>query len=544
MTLEPGRFFGRYELKRRIGAGGMAEVWEAWDPGLHRTVAVKVMAAGLASDSGFVKRFIREARLVAQLEHPNILPVFDVGEAEGSPFIVMPLVREGSLSDRLAASKSVTRDETVRWLLDTAAGLDHAHAKGILHRDIKPANLLFSSGKLCLADFGLARRQQDASQLTAPGEVMGTPAYIPPESLLEGEFRPSSDQYSLAVMAFRLLTGRLPFEGVSSFAVLQRHIQDPVPSASEVNDRLPTAVDSIFRRALSKKPAERFASCTQFVESLVAALPPLPQSGESAGAETQPVLGSKSAVTKSSTVSMGSAGRAVHSARRRKLVVGVICGVAACLAAGLALHRFRRAPAASHSDLIQDVGSASSGFLRAAVLTQGTGGQELSVDPSSRAFQNGEKIRIVVSSQKDGTCFLVARGTSGRLTILFPAQQSGPATGAVRASQEVVVPSEGWLEITGQPGEETVYAVHAISPSAPLLQSLEALRRAQESGSGAPGAAQTELQVQKQLDEFGRGFSFEVTPGASSGPAQGRTPLLVPLAKGGISVGVLRLKHG
>jgi len=275
MPITTGSVLGRYRLLEKAGTGGMSEVWKAEDETLKRTVAVKVILGAVAQDSTFRERFLREARLVAGLEHPNVLPVFDYGTAtidgEEVSYLVMPLVAGGSLKGRVAGP--VPPALAVTWLSAIASALDHAHAKGILHRDVKPGNVLMDSqGRPLLADFGLARSAEISSGLTATGTVLGTPLYMAPEQATGAALSGRADQYALAVIAFELLAGRVPFSAPSPLAVLHQHVAVPPPPLSSVLPGTAPAVDAVLARALSKEPASRFSSCGAFVEALGAAL--------------------------------------------------------------------------------------------------------------------------------------------------------------------------------------------------------------------------------------------------------------------------------
>lgn len=271
MTVEAGRKLGRYVLSRKLGAGGMAEVWEAFDEGLHRSVAVKVVRDEIAGEAEFRERFIREARLAAGLEHPRILPIYDFGTEAGVTYLVMPLLPGGSLRERIAGP--MHPEEAIDCLASIAAALDHAHARGVLHRDVKPSNVLVdASGSLLLADFGLAKSTAVSSELTAAGMVVGTPAYMAPEQAIGRPVDARADQYALGVLAFELLTGRTPFRSESPFAVLDKHLREAPPPPSTFVPSLPASVDAVLARALAKQPQDRFATCREMVEALAGAL--------------------------------------------------------------------------------------------------------------------------------------------------------------------------------------------------------------------------------------------------------------------------------
>lgn len=271
MTVEAGRKLGRYVLTRKLGAGGMAEVWEAFDEGLHRSVAVKVVRDEIAGEPEFRERFVREARLAAQLEHPRILPIYDFGTEGGVTYLVMPLLPGGSLKERIGGP--MEPQEAIEALAAIAAALDHAHARGVLHRDVKPANVLVdASGSLLLSDFGLAKNTAVSSELTAAGMVVGTPAYMAPEQAIGKPVDARADQYALAVVAFELLTGRTPFRSESPFAVLDKHLREAPPPPSSFVPGLPWEVDAVLARALAKQPDDRYGSCRELVEALAAAV--------------------------------------------------------------------------------------------------------------------------------------------------------------------------------------------------------------------------------------------------------------------------------
>ncbi len=283
MGLTAGTTLGRYELRTKLGAGGMAEVWEAFDQSLHRTVAVKVVLENMSADEEFRQRFQREARVVAGLRHRSILAVFDFGEDQGRPYLVMPLMTAGHLRDRMQGV--VSPEMAVVWLREIAEGLDHANARGIVHRDVKPSNVLVDAdGHLTLADFGLARDLKTGSgALTAPGLVMGTANYIAPEQALGQDLDGRCDQYALGVIAFEMLTGKLPFSAPTSLLMLNKHISEAPPKATKVNPQLPPAVDDVMRKVLAKTAPERYPSCVAFVDALEKAILPMTEAMAVAG---------------------------------------------------------------------------------------------------------------------------------------------------------------------------------------------------------------------------------------------------------------------
>ena len=273
VSRRPGRMLGRYRLEDLLGRGGMAEVWRAEDTKLGRAVAVKVIHADHATDRNFVERFLREARVVASLEHPNILPVYDFGEEEGLPFLVMPFLEGGTLRDRMQ-SGPVPLAKAALWIGQLAGALDAAHEAGVLHRDVKPANVLLGKGdRLFLADFGIAKMLETVSGLTATGMVVGTPLYMAPEQAQGKPASPATDRYALAVISFELLAGRPPFEGENPLSLMHQHVTTPAPVLSARISGLPAGLDAVFVRALAKEPAERHPTSSAFAAAVAAFAP-------------------------------------------------------------------------------------------------------------------------------------------------------------------------------------------------------------------------------------------------------------------------------
>ncbi|HEY5873568.1 MAG TPA: serine/threonine-protein kinase [Gaiellaceae bacterium] len=258
----------RYTSVAHLASGGMGDVYRATDGLLGRTVAVKVLAERHARNADVRARFTREARAAARLSaHPSVVTVFDVGEHEGQPFIVMEYLDGGSVYDRIR-SAPVVPGRAVEWLRQAAAGLDAAHAQGIVHRDVKPANLLLDDeDRVHVTDFGIASAA-GFDTLTLPGTVLGTAGYLSPEQARGESATAASDRYALGVVAYELLTGERPYAAETPVTEAFAHLNAPIPSAAQVAPALPRGVDAVFERALAKEPDARPASAGELVEEL------------------------------------------------------------------------------------------------------------------------------------------------------------------------------------------------------------------------------------------------------------------------------------
>jgi len=262
-----GQTMGQYRMVERIGQGGMATVYKAYQPSLERYVAVKVLPTYLAHDPGFAARFEREAKAIAQLNHPNILPVYDSGQEGELSYIVMRYVEGGTLKKLLG--QPLALDRVVDLIAQVGDALDYAHQQDIIHRDVKPANVLLDRGRWALlSDFGLAKMTGASMQITRTGVGVGTPAYMSPEQaqgkLVDGR----SDVYSLGIVLFEMLTGQVPFEADTPLAVLIKHLTAALPLPREVNPDISEPVERVILKAVAKAPEDRFQRAGEMVEAL------------------------------------------------------------------------------------------------------------------------------------------------------------------------------------------------------------------------------------------------------------------------------------
>ena len=258
----------RYKIIKSIGEGGMANVYLAWDTILEREVAVKVLRGDLSDDEKFIRRFKREANSASSLKHPNIVEIYDVGEDNGKYFIVMEYVNGKTLKSLIKKRGALNINEAIDIMLQLTSGIACAHDSYIIHRDIKPQNvMILEDGRVKITDFGIAMAL-NSNELTQTNSVMGSVHYFPPEQASGSGSTIKSDIYSLGILMFELLTGKVPFKGDNAVEIAIKHMKDPIPSVREFNSSIPQSVENIVLRACAKNPKNRYSSASEMYEDL------------------------------------------------------------------------------------------------------------------------------------------------------------------------------------------------------------------------------------------------------------------------------------
>jgi eukaryotic-like serine/threonine-protein kinase len=283
-TLINTLFDGRYRILRKLGSGGMANVYLAEDEDLGRRVAIKILIDRYANDEDFIERFRREAKSAAALSHPNIVSIYDRGEAEGTYYIAMEVIEGRSLKELILTRGPLPISQAVAYTLEILEALRFAHRHGIIHRDIKPHNILIGE-RLKVTDFGIARA--GASQMTEAGSIMGTAQYLSPEQARGAPVTASSDLYSVGIVLYEMLTGKVPFNGDSAIEIAMKHLNELPKPPSKIRPEIPEELDQVVLRALVKAPEDRYQSAEEFAEDLhrvEAGLPLPPETSEAATA--------------------------------------------------------------------------------------------------------------------------------------------------------------------------------------------------------------------------------------------------------------------
>jgi hypothetical protein len=332
--LPPGSQFGGYRIIERVGRGGMATVYKAHQADLARYVAIKVLPDFLAEDEAFRDRFQHEAIAVANLRHPNIPAVYHYGHEDETAYIVTEFVDGGTLAEQ--TGRPLPLGYTVELLTPIASAIDYAHSRGVLHRDIKPPNILMTrDGRPVLNDFGLARMMESEQRITQGATVMGTPQYMAPEQCLGQDLGSPADIYALTVVAYEMLTGRVPFTAATPAAVIMAQVSEPLPPPRSINPDLSSGVESVLLKGLAKDPAQRYATASAMVRALAHASDEAPLADRAApGVGREP--GRSTSIREETTPGGGTGWRA---GRRLPLVLGSVLLLLAAAAGAYLLNR-------------------------------------------------------------------------------------------------------------------------------------------------------------------------------------------------------------
>jgi eukaryotic-like serine/threonine-protein kinase len=258
----------RFRLEEKVGSGGMSSVYRAFDPTLERRVAIKLMHRDISSDPDQLERFRREARAVAQMNHPHVVTVIDAGEDDGAPYIVFEYVEGETLKERIRRMGRLPVSEAVAYAIEIARALECAHDHKLVHRDVKPQNVLIDrDGRAKVTDFGIAR-SMEAQGLTATGRVLGTTDYVSPEQALGHEVTEQSDIYSLGIVLYEMLTGEVPFKADTQVAVAMQHVREPLPDVQRRRPEISAALAAVVERATAKETQNRYATVAEMVHDL------------------------------------------------------------------------------------------------------------------------------------------------------------------------------------------------------------------------------------------------------------------------------------
>lgn len=289
-AIETGDFVGNFEIMGNLGKGAMGSVYRARDKHLHRSVALKVLSSELFQDPAFVERFLREARSIAQLEHPNVVRLYEFGVHEGLHFMAMELLNGGSLGDQLNGGIIFDQNAALNLGIGAAAGLGAAHEAGIIHRDVKPDNLMLSgSSQVKIVDLGIARREKEDSSLTQAGSYLGTPDYVAPEQIHgANDINGQADIYSLGITLYHMVTGKTPYGGGSLRACILGHLQRPLPDPREHREQLTQGFYDLLQKMTAKERSDRFSKMDEVVSAMKALLRSEPSAPAAAAAVAAP----------------------------------------------------------------------------------------------------------------------------------------------------------------------------------------------------------------------------------------------------------------
>jgi hypothetical protein len=450
----PGPVFGRYQVLGRVGQGGMGTVYRAFDPELRRVVAVKAPRFDTAGEDAAGLRFLREARAAARVRHAHVCPVHDVGEQDGRPFVVMAFVEGESLADRLRRGPLDDPRQAVRLVRQAAEGLAAVHAEGILHRDIKPGNILLDrAGDALLTDFGLARPEHDGEALTAPGALVGTPAYMAPEQV-QGQtdaIGPLSDVYGLGVVLYQAVSGRTPFVG-PALSLMHQITNDAPPPPSRFRPGLDPELERLILRVLARRPEDRPGGARALADALAA---------WERGAGQAPEDQTGSATANAPPRRPRPTRRAVAAAVGLLAAAAVVAGVAWGL---------RGRPAGDGPGVGQPAAEAEAPLVgELSVTIWGDSKPGLSVDRAGALpARNGEMVHFKAAVNRPAYLYLLWLGSDGEAQPLYPwdPKRGFADTPAAERRTEAHTPPEldrGW-ELTGPGGLETALLLARSTP--------------------------------------------------------------------------------
>jgi len=337
---------GKYKVERMLGKGGMGAVFLAHDLTLERQVAIKVLPPDISMDEHIVKRFQQEAKTSAKLDHTNIIPIYRVESEGGLNYFVMKYIEGTSLEDVLDQKQPLTIDYIQRVLWEAGCALGHAHQRGVVHRDVKPANIMFDhDGRVMLTDFGISKALQAATGFTGTGMIIGTPHYMAPEQAKGGTVDGRADQYSMGVVAYRMLTGELPYTGDSVHTILYKHIFEEVPSAGAKRSDAPPFLTAAVSRSLSKEPDQRFATMEEFATAVWPEQPvATPKAGSASKSPRRPPprpartasADAPTEMTNAPTTPIPRAGMKIPAGKKKqRSSVGMVVGALVVVAAGV-----------------------------------------------------------------------------------------------------------------------------------------------------------------------------------------------------------------
>lgn len=420
MTELIGQMLGPYRIIEQIGMGGMATVYKAYQASVDRYVAVKVLPRQFAEDPSFLGRFEQEARTIANLEHPHILPVHDYGEQQGITYLVMRFIQAGTLKDTIADRGPLNLDEALRIMEQVGGALGYAHSRGVIHRDMKPSNVLVDArGDCFLTDFGIARIVEGTTEFTATGRILGTPAYMAPEQGMGEKADARSDIYALGIILYEMVTGKVPYEAETPLAVLMKHATAPLVPPRQIRPDLPESVERVILKALAKIPEDRF----QRVEDMLSGLRQAISSVQTVdtGVTAPPVMDQATTVVEKESVTEVVSGPGTRRAFPLLPIVagGVAVLVILVLAAILLLPGFISAPAEDVVSPIAEVGATAPPEAIEATqpATEAPGVEEaatpavapISLEPGWTVFMSGDDVHTLALQDE----YIWAGGSGG-----------------------------------------------------------------------------------------------------------------------------------